>query len=579
MTKISTKEFSKLLRERMLEIGEEQGWEVDSAPYSGYAFQLWAAETITDYDQGMETEPVESLLISKDLKADIVLEDSIRKHMIIGQCKFSSLSKRRPIDETEVNDFFNRHAHFMDRKWVRSHGSEHAFELLGDYADRIADGWNINYYFLSTGDASPRVSELVDRQNAEYAQNDASINCRLYDFSALKDFYTRSKSLEASIPDEVRIDLQVGKFFERIDKKRGYKTIVTVLKGNSLRNLYKQHKEALIAFNIRSYLGDRGINAGIKSTAENNPNDFFYFNNGISAICTDYKLDGAHLIAKKFQVINGAQTLGALAQARESPDVEVLVRITKTLDVATEKGLNEKIIRFNNSQNVIKVSDFRSNDEIQQWLEKKFDDFKPGKNGALGKMKYIRRRGTKKGGRGTGRGFKLEDLGKVRYSYLYEPMLTQSSPVDLWTSKKAGGSYEKAFGVDGELAPLWSEEEFESLLLALAFFFKCQEKLKGIAKSRKELASISRLKFHVVALAGDFVRGKDDLDVSQVIRSKAAFDKLWGEFWSSAFNAISTVYRTAIQKEDSTVFALVRSGERWKEIRGHYQDFVLGASE
>lgn len=44
------------------------------------------------------------------------------------------------------------------------------------------------------------------------------------------------------------------------------------------------------------------------------------------------------LVAKNFQIINGAQTVGALAAAEPNPDVEVLFRLSKTANVKTERG-------------------------------------------------------------------------------------------------------------------------------------------------------------------------------------------------------------------------------------------------
>jgi AIPR protein len=56
-------------------------------------------------------------------------------------------------------------------------------------------------------------------------------------------------------------------------------------------NLYKKEREKLFAYNIRSYMGKKGINRDIIETARNSAADFYYFNNGVSAICTDYSID------------------------------------------------------------------------------------------------------------------------------------------------------------------------------------------------------------------------------------------------------------------------------------------------
>ena len=109
----------------------------------------------------------------------------------------------------------------------------------------------------------------------------------------------------------------------------------------------------------------------------------------LSAICTEYKLEDNLLTAYDFQIINGAQTVGSLARSDPNSDIEVLFRLTKAADVKTEKGINRDIIRYNNSQNIIKASDFRANDKIHIWLSKEFDQLKV--RGSLEtKLRYIR---------------------------------------------------------------------------------------------------------------------------------------------------------------------------------------------
>lgn len=157
--------------------------------------------------------------------------------------------------------------------------------------------------------------------------------------------------------------------------------------------------------------------------------------------------------------------MGALAAAEPNPDVEVLFRLSKTANVKTEKGINSDIIRFNNSQNVIRASDFRSNDTIQYWLERKFAALKP--DGAVPKLRYSRKRGRPL--KGPGRVFSLEEFAKIRYSFLIEPTLIHEMPKSLWTNVADGGHYEWAFGVNGEMQPYWSEDEFQNCLVALIF--------------------------------------------------------------------------------------------------------------
>jgi len=104
------------------------------------------------------------------------------------------------------------------------------------------------------------------------------------------------------------------------------RTIVAVVKANTLVSLYRKERERIFAVNIRSFLGRKGINKDIVAMANQHPDSFFYFNNGVSAICTDIEFDEktGRFRGENFQVINGAQTIGALKSAKDlSPDTEV----------------------------------------------------------------------------------------------------------------------------------------------------------------------------------------------------------------------------------------------------------------
>lgn len=375
MERLPVKTFKNLTSTEMQTIAEDYGWDIIKNNERGYAFQRWCADLLCSYDQGLDTEPGDALLYSHDLGADLVLEDTTRKHLVVVQCKYHSLGKKlSPINEGPVNDFFNKHKDFSNSRWVPEHGSEQAIDALGDYAEKVSDGYKIEYYFMSTGGASERVQELVENSNNDYQNRDLDVTCRLYEFNELKAFYVRAQSLEESIPVQVELQLPSNKYIIKDERRR---TLIATIKGNTLRDLYRRYKEALFAYNIRGYLGDRGINKDTTKTAQNRAPDFFYFNNGVSAICTSMEFKDHKLIANKFQIINGAQTVGALYRADANPDIEVLMRVTETLGVASEKGINEDIILYNNSQNIIKVSDFRSNDPIQRHIEQLFKKLKP----------------------------------------------------------------------------------------------------------------------------------------------------------------------------------------------------------
>jgi AIPR protein len=291
-------------------------------------------------------------------------------------------------------------------------------DYVGDYETPLDDGWQAHFYFVSTGTATPRQKKLVAELEEKAKSDYVGVSFELMDFSAIKEFYIEAQTLEAQVSEVAEFDIPRNKWLI-FEKPR--RTIVAVVKANTLINLYRKERERIFAVNIRSFLGRKGINKDIVSTAQNLPDKFFYFNNGVSAICTAIELDEktGHFRGENFQVINGAQTIGALKSAKEvSSDTEVLLRITEGESVKTEKGFNADVIRFNNTQNIIKSSDFRSNDPIQVWLEKRFSDHRP--RGAQEKrIAYVRKRTFRRVPHADL--LRLEDMARIRYTWLKEP--------------------------------------------------------------------------------------------------------------------------------------------------------------
>ncbi|MFN7726668.1 MAG: AIPR family protein [Rubrivivax sp.] len=148
--------------------------------------------------------------------------------------------------------------------------------------------------------------------------------------------------------------------------------------------LMRAHGDRLLERNIRRYLGLHGnrVNEGIRETLRSDqPENFYFFNNGLTLICDHFKynaLQGANyqVQADNIQIVNGAQTcmtiyktLTEMGQRGEAlpVDASVLVRLYEL-----PKGKEDVVLQIThatNSQNPVDLKDLRSNDEIQRQLE------------------------------------------------------------------------------------------------------------------------------------------------------------------------------------------------------------------
>ena len=556
-------EFSRFLAEQIADICDERGLSADDASGRGQAFEIWLARVMADADPefaGIDVDEVCSR--GGDLGVDLYMEDAADQKVRIVQASYAG----KKVPEDKILAFFARHSDYLDPDWSRKYGNEISSEALLDFRDSVDKGWSVEYWFVTNTDVPGRIVDSVRARNEHYEETDQKVECRLLGATELRQLFRTAESREDGIPSSVELDLPSDQFLHMPNKS--HETLLAVVKGNALVSLYKQHKQALFALNIRGYLGaTNATNKSMKQTAETRPEDFYYFNNGISAICTGFQVDGNKLRATKLQIINGAQTLATLKAATRNPDLEVLFRLTCTQATATERGFNQDIIRFNNTQNVIKVSDFRANDPIQKFLKEEFRASR--EKGPLPRFHYLPKRSVGRKQNATGRGVRLEDLAKLRYAYLYEPTAVHASPRDLWTLAEDNGLYEKAFGVDGELSEVWSRATQNHARLALALFWRIDKETKD---HKEKYPFLNRLKYHLLSLAGGDLREKSNADDYLAAR---AFDEYFSAFKKNAFKSVAMIGAEYLHptgdREAISVFALVRSGKAWEQMSASYR--------
>lgn len=151
-----------------------------------------------------------------------------------------------------------------------------------------------------------------------------------------------------------------------------------------IATLMKTHGERLLERNIRRYLGLHGnrVNEGIRTTLQsNNPENFYFFNNGLTFVCEDFSYNALQssdyqIKVENLQIVNGGQTCMTIYKTLEDMQAEgktlpveasVLVRIYKL--PKDNEDIVLQITHATNSQNPVDLKDLRSNDEKQQQLE------------------------------------------------------------------------------------------------------------------------------------------------------------------------------------------------------------------
>ncbi|WP_371340780.1 AIPR family protein [Klebsiella quasipneumoniae] len=163
---------------------------------------------------------------------------------------------------------------------------------------------------------------------------------------------------------------------EKVESPRTTYYGIALLKD--LVALYQDHGKALYERNIRYFLGSSKseVNKAIKNTLYEAPGDFFYLNNGVTAVCDVIEAKATKNGAKKLKVrglsiINGAQTVASAAEfVSQHPNKSIEeAKVMLTLIKAPADGkFGKRVTKARNNQNPVQVTNFTSLDENQERL-------------------------------------------------------------------------------------------------------------------------------------------------------------------------------------------------------------------
>lgn len=221
---------------------------------------------------------------------------------------------------------------------------------------------------ITLGLKSDAIEASLKAHEAQKAYEDFS-----YFYFPQQEIVDRYRSLvdsEAGIPEDI-LHFS-GTHFE--DSGAYGRAWVGSVSAAELKRLYSLYQDRLFAGNVRLFIGARkgGINEQIIKTAKEDPGIFWALNNGITIVADTAvpgKADDASSIleVKRFSIVNGCQTTSSLVRADADPSAKVLARV-----IAAKATLRNEIVRYNNSQNAVKIWTVRAVDDIQNQLRKEF---------------------------------------------------------------------------------------------------------------------------------------------------------------------------------------------------------------
>ncbi len=151
-----------------------------------------------------------------------------------------------------------------------------------------------------------------------------------------------------------------------------YRTLSMTVPVKEIIDVFARHNYRVFRLNPRGPLGNK-VNAGIRNTLldETERQRFHLLNNGITAICFSWQIDGNQLHVQDFQIINGCQTTITLwsvrAAVQDDPGVLVMVKLTEC-----PEHFAARIASTTNTQAALRAEDFTSNESVQIRMQDQF---------------------------------------------------------------------------------------------------------------------------------------------------------------------------------------------------------------
>lgn len=313
---------------------------IDLKKFGSNALLLYALQIkygIEDINEVAATSLVDG---SDDKKTDIVYIENERKEAVIGQGYFASVDKdSAPSNKaSDLNTSVSwlltmRIDEIPDR--IKAAALELRNKIKNNeinritlwYSHNLPESENVRSELKS---AENTLKSILNSNFPSIAVEATSLEVGL---ETLENWY-KGLTTPILVNEEITIENTMG-----FDLRQGkWESFSTMIPATLLYKLYSEHGTDLFSANVRDYLGSRksdsNINNGIKSTAENIPENFYVYNNGVTALVNGFEFREGTLTIKGISIVNGAQTTGALGSLTERPDdsIKVPIRLIKCDD-------------------------------------------------------------------------------------------------------------------------------------------------------------------------------------------------------------------------------------------------------
>jgi hypothetical protein len=415
-------------------------------PNDGQRFVAWYLRNVHNRDPNQAKYDMTDGEDDKQIDAIVVDENSSNIYIIQG--KFVGVKK---VDAEPLREVLSSWIQLKDLVRLQEVGNERLKRRLVDMGRALEDDYEVVFELITTATLTDQAKNDLGTFQEEIAKDeDLSASLVLVDEEELK---TRVElALDKENPSiDYTVELQPNNYVSM--KVAGTTAVVAALPLKECIKFPGIKDGTLFQKNVRQSLGlNNKVNKDIKSTIYSDRHkDFFFYHNGITAICNRLEIIGNKLSLRGVSVVNGCQSLNTILacseKVKELDDTHILFRFYEI----PQRDRADKISISTNFQTAVKPRDLRSNDKRVLNLKRIYEQKYP--QGCL-----ITKRGEEAlPSKNKDYVIDLADLGKYLFS---------------WHSKRPNIAYSETKLFDKYFEQLFRREYNAGNILALNLWMK-----------------------------------------------------------------------------------------------------------
>ena len=311
---------------------------------------------------------------NNDKQIDAIVVDDDNSSVYVIQGKFIG---GQNVDSGPLREVLSCWVQLKNLDELQENGNEKLKKRLIDISKAIEDEYEIIFELLTTASLTDSAKKDLKNFQEELAKNEElSATLNIVDNEELRRRYDLALERENPLIN-FTLKLESDKYVSM--QVAGTHTITAAIPLKECIKFPGIKDGTLFQKNVRQSLGlNNRVNKSIKSTIYSDKHrDFFFYHNGITAICNKMTLKENNLYLNGFSVVNGCQSLNTILSCSERvknlEDTYIMFRFYEI----PQRDRAEKISVSTNFQTAVKPRDLRSNDKRVLNLKKSFEQKYP----------------------------------------------------------------------------------------------------------------------------------------------------------------------------------------------------------